>query len=66
MLLSMKVNKKLLQNHLTSSGKVVTLKDISNVQKEIHASSSGNDLDAMVRRLRELEGMFLFWFSIIL
>ena len=53
----MKVNKKLLQQHLHHSGKVVMLKDISNVQRELNASCSGNDLDALVERLRALEGI---------
>lgn len=58
LLLGMKANKKLLQRHLNSTGKVVTLKDISNVQRELNASSSGNDLDGIVNRLRQLEGMY--------
>ena len=58
--LGMKANKKLLQQHLSSSGKVVTLKDISNVQRELNSSSSGNDLDSLVSRLRKLEGIFIF------
>jgi len=56
----MKVNKKLLQQHLSSSGKVVTLKD---VQRELKANSSGNDLDSLVNRLRKLEGIYLCCFS---
>jgi len=59
----MKVNKKLLQQHLSSSGKVVTLKDISNVQRELKANSSGNDLDSLVNRLRKLEGIYFCCFS---
>ena len=57
-LLKMKVNKKLLQQHLTSTtGKVVTLKDISNIQSGVSAADSGSDLDALVTRLRESEGI---------
>ena len=53
-LLQMKVNKKLLQQHLSSTtGKVVTLKDITNIQSEVNA---GCDLDVLVTRLRESEG----------
>ena len=45
-LLQMKVNKKLLQQHLSiTTGKVVTLKDISNIQSE---GNAGCDLDALV------------------
>jgi len=57
-MLQMKVNKKLLQQHLScSSGKVVTLRDLTNVQAELNASNTGNSLDALVMRLRQLEGI---------
>ena len=53
----MKVSKKLLQEHLSStSGKVVTLKDISNIQSEFGTKSSGNNLDDLVTHLRSIEG----------
>ena len=56
-LLKMKVNKKLLQKHLTSTGRVVILKDISNMQTQVNAAKDdGNNLDAVVSRLREIEG----------
>ena len=56
-LLTMKVNKKLLQQHLSSTtGKVVTLKDISNIQSEVNRANSDSDLDALVTRLRANEG----------
>ena len=56
-LLKLKVNKKLLQEHLScTSGKVVTLKDISNMQSELGTKSSGNNLDDLVTRLRGIEG----------
>ena len=56
-LLTMKVNKKLLQQHLSSTtGKVVTLKDISNIQSEVNCANSDSDLDALVTRLRANEG----------
>lgn len=64
LLLGMKANKKLLQRHLNSTGKVVTLKDISNVQRELNASSSGNDLDGIVNRLRQLEGIYFCCFTV--
>ena len=56
-LLKLKVNKKLLQEHLSyTSGKVVTLKDISNIQSELGTKSSGNNLDDLVTHLRSIEG----------
>ena len=58
-MLQMKVNKKLLQQHLSSStGKVVTLRDLTNVQAELNTGSSDNDLDILVTRLRQLEGSY--------
>ena len=60
-LFKLKVNKKLLQEHLSSSsGKVVTLKDISNIQLELGSKSNGNNLDDLVTRLRRIEGSFVF------
>ena len=54
----MKVNKKLLQQHLSSTmGKVVTLKDISSIQSGVSAADSGSDLGALVTRLRESESI---------
>ena len=56
-LLKMKVSKKLLQQHLASTGRVVILKDISNMQTQvIAAKGDGNNLDAVVSCLREIEG----------
>ena len=56
-LLKLKVNKKLLQEHLSyTSGKVVTLKDISNIQSELGTKGSGNNLDDLVTRLKSIEG----------
>ena len=50
----MKVNKKLLQQHISNkTGKRVTLKDISNIQGKMNAGCS---LDSLVSRLRESEG----------
>ena len=55
--LKMKVDKKLLQQHLSGkSGKVVTLKDISNVQTSIRESSAKNDIEALTARLRSIKG----------
>ena len=45
-LLKMKVNKKLLQQHLSvTAGMVVTLKDISNIQTGLVSKEDGNNLD---------------------
>ena len=53
----MKVDKKLLQQHLSKkTGKIVTLKDISNVQTSIRESSDRNDLGALTTQLRSIEG----------
>lgn len=61
-LLKLKVNKKLLQQHVsTSTGKVVVLKDISNVQTCLASKSDRNDLDALVAKLKASEGKrFIF------
>ena len=59
-LLKMKVNKKLLQQHLSSTtGKVVTLKDISNIQSTVNAAEDIGDLNALVTHLRENEGIIM-------
>ena len=53
----MKVNKKLLQQHLSSTtGKVATLKDINNIQSEVNAIDSDSELDRLVTHLRESKG----------
>ena len=57
-LLHMKVNKKLLHQDLSEkTGKVVILKDISNIQMEISSKSNGNNIDALVTRLKAIDGM---------
>lgn len=56
-LLKLKLNKKLLQQHMSAStGKVVTLKDISNVQTGLRSKSDKNDLNALVTKLKSIEG----------
>ena len=56
-MLGLKVNKKLLQKYLsTVSGKPVTLRDITNIQVKLNASSNGNSLEALVKHLRQIEG----------
>lgn len=53
----MKANKKLLQQHLNeSTGKVVTLKDISNIQTDVNKSDD-NSLENVISILRRIEGM---------
>ena len=56
-LLRLKVNTKLLQQHLCDgTGKVVTLKDVQNMQTGIHVQSEKNNLEALVARLRKIHG----------
>ena len=56
-LLSLKVNKKLLQQHISgSAGKVVMLKDISNIQVRLREKSDRNDIDALLQKLKSVEG----------
>ena len=56
----MQVNKKLLQQHLNEkTGKIVTLKDISNIQTRMHSHVDGNDISSLVTRLRAITGMLL-------
>ena len=59
-LIKLKVNKKLLQQHLCrTTGKVVTLKDITNVQTGLHQShSEGNNLEMLVTRLKSSDGKY--------
>ena len=59
-LLKLKVNKKLLQKHLSeSSGKVVTLKDISNISVGAHKSSTSQCFKDVVTKLKEIKGNVL-------
>ena len=56
-LLKLKVNKKLLQQHVSSStNKVVTLKDISNVQTGLLQKTDRNNLGALVTKLKAIDG----------
>lgn len=53
----MKVNKKLLQQHLSeATGKIITLKDITNIQTGTSKDDDGNNLETLVDRLRRMEG----------
>jgi len=38
------------------SGKVVIMKDISNVQTKMSAKLPGNDLEALITRLKAIDG----------
>ena len=44
-LLKMKVNKKLLQQHLSMTSQKVVTKDISNIHTAVNKSTAGNDLE---------------------
>ena len=56
-LLKMRVNNKLLQQHLSQSiGKIITLKDISNIKHSIRGTD-GNDLVKVSTYLKAIEGM---------
>ncbi|XP_065894026.1 uncharacterized protein [Dysidea avara] len=55
-LLKLRVNNKLLQQHLSqSTGKIVTLKDISNIKHSIR-KMDGNDLEKLSSYLKAIEG----------
>ena len=59
-LLQMPVNKKLLQQHMNEkTGKIVTLKDISNIQTRMNSHADRNDINSLVTRLRAITGMLL-------
>ena len=49
--------KKLLQQHMSNAaGKVIMLKDISNIQTSLHKKSDRNDLDSLVSKLKRVDG----------
>ena len=57
-MLKLKSSKKLLQVFIhEQTGKVVTLRDVSNIQTNMRCHD-GNDLTKVVTRLRAMEGMF--------
>lgn len=59
-LLELKVNKKLLRDHVSNkTGQVVTLKDIANVQTAVRGSKSRNDLRVVVEMLQKEPGNYL-------
>ena len=58
-LVKLKVNKKLLQQRLSlESGKIVTLKDISNLVTGMNAAEKGNDLQNTINNLQNQYGKF--------
>ena len=65
-ILKMKVNKKLLQQCLSvivAMGKVVTLKDISNIQTGLVSKEDENNLDALVKKLRDMSCILISLFT---
>ena len=51
------MNKKLLQQHISECmQKVVTLKDISNIQTGLRSKNDRNDILAVVSKLKAMEG----------
>ena len=58
-LIKLKVNKKLLQQKLSvESGKIVTMKDISNLVTRINAAKKRNDLQNTINNLQNQYGKF--------
>ena len=58
--LKMKINKKLLQQQLSvTAGKVVTLKDISNIQTGQISKEDRNNLDGLVKKLKDMSGIII-------
>ena len=54
-------SRKLLQQHLSdTTGKVVTLKDISNVQTSINSHTDRNNIEALVARLQAIKGKLMY------
>ena len=56
-MLSLKANKKLIQDKLANTtGKVVLLKDLSNISSRMKAGNTRNDISESIRRLTEVYG----------
>ena len=65
-LLGLRANKKMVQNRLASqTGKVILLRDLSNVAKKLKSSETRNDLQECVRRLTNVYGMLIVAIIII-
>ena len=57
-LLSLKANKKMVQDKMAGmTGKVVLLKDLSNLSGKIKAGRTRNDLEAAIKQLTDKHGM---------
>lgn len=57
-LLKLKVNKKLLQQHVNdATGKVITLKDITNLQTKAKDIAKGNVI-ATINHLKDIKGIY--------
>ena len=67
-LLQVKANKKMIKNKLEKqTGKVITLKDLSNLMAQSKSESSRNNLESAVRQLCEKHGKsVLLYFVCIL
>ena len=60
-LLELRANKKLIRQQLTQvSGKIVLLKDISNIASQAKEGKSRNDLTAVVKDLIEQYGKYIY------
>ena len=60
-LLLLKANKKMVKDKLAGmSGKVILLKDLSNLSTKMKSSQTRNDLDAAVNQLIEKHGQLIF------
>jgi hypothetical protein len=56
-MLSLKANKKLIQDKLANTtGKVVLLKDLSNISSRMKSGDTRNDIRESIRRLTEVYG----------
>ena len=65
-LLSMKANKKLVQDKMAGmTGKVILLKDLSNMSGKMKARRTRNDLEAAVKLLTEKHGKCIYVYTVI-
>ena len=59
-LLEMKANKKLIQKQLTEeTGKIILLKDLTNISTSMKEGKSRNDLDSTIGLLQDKYGMYV-------
>ena len=65
-LISLKANKKLIQHKLVSeTGRIVLLKDITNISTAIQKAKSRNNIDIVVKKLMEQHGNNVYMHTII-